>query len=329
MTTAPTGIAFFQRGLGNAREFVELIRSLERDNDFTHAVFTEAYTEAMTAVAAAAAVTTRVKLMTGIVNIYWRHPYALAMAAANVASVSGERMLLGLGTGHQPVNVDGLGYDMSRPLARMRDYIAVLRACLAVDEPDDFVDAETSHYRAKQVRFGWPGGEVPLILGALGDGMVRLAGEAADGVVLSLAARSRIADVKALVAAGAADAGRSGAQCPIYSFVNTVIRESRDEARALLRQTIEGYLRLPYYAQAFAPYGYSLEKGVTDAQVDAVGIAGPREYALDWLAEYRELGVAVPILSPAGLFTLPKPFDADTQATYRLMAEIAAQASQQ
>jgi len=321
------GLAFFQRGLNDAQEFVSLVQRLERASDFTHAVFTEAYTEAMTAVAAAAQVTDRVQLMTGIANIYWRHPYALAMAAANVAAVSNQRLLLGLGTGHQPVNVAGLDYDMSKPVQRMRDYVGVLRECLAVREPDDFVDVVTSTYRASQVRIGWPGGDVPLIIGALGDHMVRLAGEVADGVVLSLAARARIADVKTLLAEGAAKSGRNVADCAISSFVNTVIRDSRDEARPLLRQTIEGYLRLPYYARAFAPYGYSLETGISDAQIDAVGIAGPREYALDWIAEYRELGIAIPILSPCGVFTLPKPFDTDTQATYRLLADLASEAT--
>jgi alkanesulfonate monooxygenase SsuD/methylene tetrahydromethanopterin reductase-like flavin-dependent oxidoreductase (luciferase family) len=327
--TKPTGLAFFQRGLDDAQEFVSLIQDLERNSDFSHAVFTEAYTEAMTAVAAAAQATHRVQLMTGIANIYWRHPYTLAMAAANVSAVSNQRFTLGLGTGHQPVNVAGLNYNMSKPVQRMRDYVEVLRECFAIQTPDDFVDVATSTYRASQVRFGWPGGNVPLVIGALGDHMVRLAGEVADGVVLSLAARARIADVKTLLAEGAAKSGRNTTDCTISSFVNTVIRDSRDQARPLLRQTIEGYLRLPYYAKAFAPYGYSFEKGISDAQIDAVGIAGPREYALDWIAEYRELGIELPILSPCGVFTLPKPFDTDTQATYRLLADIAAEAAHQ
>ena len=326
--TKPIGLAFFQRGLNNAQEFVSLIQRLERDSDFSHAVFTEAYTEAMTAVAAAAQATQRVQLMTGIANIYWRHPYALAMAAANVAAVSDQRLILGLGTGHQPVNVTGLDFDMSQPVQRMRDYVAVLRACLAT-QTDDFVDVVTPTYRASHVRFGWPSGDVPLVIGALGDHMVQLAGEVADGVVLSLAARGRIADVKTLLAQGAAKSGRNAADCTISSFVNTVIRDSRGEARPLLRQTIEGYLRLPYYARAFAAYGYDLDKGISDAQIDAIGIAGPREYALDWIAQYRELGVAIPILSPSGVFTLPKPFDTDTWATYRLLADIASEAGRE
>lgn len=318
-----TGIAFFQRGLNNAREFVDLIAELERDSTLTHGILTEAYTEALTALAGAAQATQRVELGTGIANIYWRHPYALAMAAANIASLSSRPVMLGLGTGHQPVNVDGLNYDMTKPLGRMRDYIAVMRACLADDvQPDDFVDIETNHYRASQVRMGWTGAQVSLLLGALGEGMLRLAGEVADGVILSISPRQRLPRVRELMAEGAAKSGRDPSQLKLAAFVNVVLRPSREAARPLLRQTVEGYLRLPYYAKALAPYGFSLEHGVSDEQVDSVGIAGPAEYAREWLADYRSAGVELPILSPAGVFSLP-PFDADPLATYRALAALA------
>ena len=319
---AAMGIAFFQRGLASAAEFVELLRELERTSSFEYAVLTEAYTEAMTALAAAAQATERVKLATGIANIYWRHPYALAMAAANVASLSDNRLLLGLGTGHQPVNVAGLGYDMSKPLSRMRDYVALLRGMLSADvEVDQFVDLETERYRARQVRMGWPAGDVPLLIGALGENMIRLTGEVSDGVILSLSPRQRLPLVRSLLAEGAARVGRDPGDVPVFSFVNTVLRDTREEARPLLRRTVEGYLRLPYYAAALAPYGFDLQQGVTDEQVDALGIAGPEDYARDWLASYREAGVDVPVLSPAGVFTL-EPFDLDTWATYRRLGAL-------
>lgn len=321
MTT--TGIAFFQRGMRNAREFVDLAVDLEQRSSFTHAILTEAYTEATTALAGAAQATNRVTLGTGIANIYWRHPYALAMAAANLASLSGRPLFLGLGTGHQPVNVDGLGLDMSRPLQRMRDYVTVLRACLAGDvEPDEFVEVTTDNYRAAHVRMGWVGQDISIILGALGERMLRLAGEIGDGVVLAVSPRERVPRVLELLAEGAAHAGRSAESLLLASFVNVVIRPTREEARPLLRRTVEGYLRLPFYAKALRPYGFDLSRGVTDEQVDSVGIAGPEDYAREWLADYRAAGVTLPILAPAGIFSLP-PFDEDTVAAYRALGRLA------
>lgn len=318
-----TGIAFFQRGLRNAREFVDLAVDLEQRSGFTHGILTEAYTEATSALAAAAQATNRITLGTGIANIYWRHPYALAMAAANIASVSGRPLFLGLGTGHQPVNVAGLGLDMSRPLQRMRDYVSVLRTCLAGDvEPDDFVEVATDHYRAAQVRMGWVGQDISIVLGALGEGMLRLAGEIADGVVLAVSPRERVPRVLELLAEGASRSGRAADSLLLSSFVNVVIRPTREEARPLLRRTVEGYLRLPFYAKALRPYGFDLDQGVTDDQVDSVGIAGPEDYAREWLADYRAAGVTLPILAPAGVFSLP-PFDADTVETYRALGRLA------
>jgi alkanesulfonate monooxygenase SsuD/methylene tetrahydromethanopterin reductase-like flavin-dependent oxidoreductase (luciferase family) len=319
---AAIGIAFFQRGLNNAAEFVELLAELESSSSFEYGFLTEAYTEVMTALAAAGQATERVKLATGIANIYWRHPYALAMAAANVASISNGRFLLGLGTGHQPVNVAGLGYDMSKPLSRMRDYVTMLRGLLAEDVAvDQFVEVETERYRARQVRMGWPARDVPLLIGALGENMIRLAGEVSDGVVLALSPQQRLPLVRSLIAEGAARGGRDAAEVPVFAFVNVVLRDSRDEARALLRGTVEGYLRLPYYAAALKPYGFDLQRGVSDDQVDALGIAGPADYARDWLAAFREAGVDVPVLAPAGVFSLP-PFDLDARAIYRRLGEL-------
>jgi alkanesulfonate monooxygenase SsuD/methylene tetrahydromethanopterin reductase-like flavin-dependent oxidoreductase (luciferase family) len=318
-----TGIAFFQRGLSSAREFVDLVEQLDRESALTHGIMTEAYTEAMTALAGAASATSRMQLGTGIVNIYWRHPYALAMQAANVSALSGRPFILGLGTGHQPVNVDGLGYDMSRPLRRMRDYIEVLRTCLSPDvAPDDFVEISNEHYRARQVRIGWTGDNISILLGALGEGMIRLAGEAADGVILSISPRQRIPRVRELMAEGAARSGRDPSALRLSAFINVVLRPTREEARQLLRGTVEGYLKLPYYARALAPYGFDLASGVTDEQVDSVGIAGPPEYAREWLSEYRAAGVDLPVLAPAGVFSLP-PFESDATGTYRALAALA------
>ena len=60
---------------------------------------------------------------------------------------------------------------------------------------------------------------------------------------------------------------------------------------------------------------------VSDEQIDALGIAGPESYARDWLGRYREAGVDIPVLSPAGVFSLP-PFDLDAWATYRRLGEL-------
>jgi len=199
----------------------------------------------------------------------------------------------------------------------------VLRALLSGNlEPDSIINVETEHYRAQNVRIGWPAPRVPLLLGALGEGMLRLAGELTDGAILSLAPLERIPAIRAVVESGAETTGRNPADVRIMAFVNTVLRDSREEARRLLRNTLQVYLQLPYYRQALAPHGYDLSSDLSDEQVDQLGIAGPPEYAAQCIERYRQAGVDVPILSPAGVFSLP-PYDADSRASYRALAGVA------
>lgn len=321
------GIAVFQRGLDSAQQFVSLVHELENSSRVTHVFLTEAATEAMTALAAASSVTNRVVLGTAIANIYMRHPYTLAASAANVASIAGRKTILGLGTGHQKINVAGFGYDMSDALRHMRDYVSVLRAFLSSEvKPDDVVTGSTKYYQANQLRMGWVGKDVSIAIGALGEKMIRLAGEIGDGIILSVSPRERVRRVADLLALGAQSSERAVKDIEIAAIVNVVIRPTREEARCLLRKTIEGYLRLPYYAQALAPYGFYPGEPVSDRQVDSIGIAGPIDYALEWLADYRKAGVHLPILAPAGVFSLP-PYERDVTRCYRdlaLLADLAA-----
>src|SRR5690606_25068711 len=140
--------------------------------------------------------------------------------------------------------------------------------------------------------------QVPIILGALGDPMVRLAATVADGVVLSHATSSRAADVAHLLAehrpAGAPKA-------KVYAIVNVLIDDSRDRARDAIRPLVSRYTRFPFYQALYRKSGIEIrpDGSLSDAGVDQVSIAGPPSYAQERVAEFREAGVDVVILSPA------------------------------
>jgi len=63
--------------------------------------------------------TERIQVGSWVANIYLRHPYVCAQAAALIADATGGRMLLGLGVSHQPVN-RALGVAMESPIAALR-----------------------------------------------------------------------------------------------------------------------------------------------------------------------------------------------------------------
>lgn len=125
--------------------------------------------------------TRRIRVALMALSPYAMHPVHIAMAAATLAELHPGRVVLCLGTG-APADREAAGIDAPRPLATLREAIAVCRALLA---------GEAARHAGQAFRLpgqrALAGGAaaVPIILAASRPGMLRLAGEAADGVLLS------------------------------------------------------------------------------------------------------------------------------------------------
>lgn len=322
MNVSDLGVAFFFKGVRGPNLLVEYARRLE-DTGLTHLMMTEANNDAMTVLAALAVATDRLMLGSGIVNIYARHPYHMANETASVFHLADGRFILGLGTGHQEVNVDGWGMSMEKPLSRMRDYLEVVRAGL--DSDGGPMDIKNDRYQATGPAVSWaPNARVPIYLAALGPKMFELAGQAADGVILSMAPKPYIRRMRKLLDETAVKSGRSPGDVKIYAFVNTLLRPTRDEAIPLLRHSIRSYFRFPYYQHQLAVAGVELkDNAIEDDSLDSIAIGGPPGYAREWLADYREAGVDVPILSPIGTLPRPEAVDKDLWETFASFAALA------
>lgn len=107
--------------------------------------------------------TERLVLATGICNIYARDALASVCAANSLSAQSGGRFVLGLGVSHKPFVEDIRGHHYAGPIAAMRDYL-------------DAMD------RARKAYVGpVPPEPVPVVLGALRQKMLALAGERTHG----------------------------------------------------------------------------------------------------------------------------------------------------
>jgi F420-dependent oxidoreductase-like protein len=150
----------------------------------------EAYgSDALTPLAYLAAKTSRLRLGSGIVQMSARTPVATAMAAMTLDHLSGGRFILGLGASGPQVVEGWYGVPFPRPLARTREYVAIVRAVVQREKPVEYVG---EHYALP-----YPGGtglgkplkasihplrpDLPIFLGAEGPKNVALAGEIADG----------------------------------------------------------------------------------------------------------------------------------------------------
>ena len=91
--------------------------------------------DSLTVLAGYAAATSRIGLGTGVVPIYTRTPATMAMTAATLHEQSGGRLRLGLGVSHRAVVEGWHGQTIDKPVAEMREYVAILRAILAGEPP--------------------------------------------------------------------------------------------------------------------------------------------------------------------------------------------------
>lgn len=141
--------------------------------------------DAVSSIGYLAAVTDRIRLGTGIMQISARTPAATALTALSLAQLSDDRFSLGLGVSGPQV-VEGLhGAAFDHPLGRLREYVEIVRMGLRGER---FV-YDGQHYVLPR-----PGGEgkalkssvtprpdLPIYLATLGPKSLELTGELADG----------------------------------------------------------------------------------------------------------------------------------------------------
>jgi len=171
--------------------FVEAAQEAERlgyDSVWT----AEAWgSDAFTPLAWIGAHTERIQLGTSVVQLSARTPTATAMATLTLDHLSKGRMILGLGVSGPQVVEGWYGQPFSKPLARTREYIDIIRKVLAREEP---VSNDGPHYPLPYEGEGsWGLGkplrsivhplraDVPIYMGAEGPKNVALAAEIADG----------------------------------------------------------------------------------------------------------------------------------------------------
>ena len=153
--------------------------------------------------------TERILFGTAIAPIYARTVEDFAHSAAYIHEVSGGRFRFGVGVAHAPSHLR-MGVTAGRPLGDIRAFVAKFRS------------------------YGDIGGLPPIILAALRQRMVALAGEIADGLVFANASRSHMAQsLSVLPVEKRADPGFL-----VANMIPTCISEDVAAARAVCRRTL-------------------------------------------------------------------------------------------
>ena len=146
--------------------------------------------DAITSLAIVGRETQRIELGTAVVPTYPRHPAAIAQQALTTQAACGGRFTLGIGLSHKLVIEDMFGLSYAKPASHMREYMSVLGP-LARGEAASFQGDEYRVNAALDVPGTSP---LPILIAALGDRMLQLAGSTADGTILWMTGPATIED---------------------------------------------------------------------------------------------------------------------------------------
>jgi probable F420-dependent oxidoreductase len=224
----------------------------------------------------AAVAATGLRLGTAIANVFTRGPATLAMSAAGLAELAPGRFILGIGAGSQPIVESWNGGRFALPATRVREMTQVVRLALA---------GERVVFRGKTLtvdgfRLGRPPARpVPIYIAALRPGMLRVAGEVGDGVILNWLAAADVPRVGGVVRVAAARAGRDPDRVEITARLLVNVDPPDAEAAVAVRRHVTAYLNVPVYrafqewlgrAPALTPMWEAWERGDRKAAVASV-----------------------------------------------------------
>jgi probable F420-dependent oxidoreductase len=300
----------------DARAAVDIAAKAEREWGYDAIWLAETSGPDSFALAGAIATATELSTIgTAIVPVYNRTPAVLAMSAATVQQLSRGRFVLGLGSSSHAIVRDWNGVAFERPLAHVRESVAILRQALAGEKTDFAGEA----FCSKGFRLGnAPKQPVPIYLAALREKMLRLAGAIGDGLIVNLFPASALPQILGAYRAGGKEAGRDVSGHEVVCRFQVMVTDDLAQARNVVRMAFGGYAAAPVYNKFFAWCGFADEAravaeawarkdrvgvaaGMTDDMVDRITILGPAERCREQLAAFVAAGVTTPVLSPLAI----------------------------
>lgn len=176
--------------------------------------------------------TSKIKLATGIANVFHRHPGAMKQAANTVAEQTGGRFILGLGISSPAIVQKIRKLDYSKPVTFLKNYL------------DDY---EAARYFAVP-----PPAEVPVVLAALGPKMLGIAKDRSAGALTYNMTPEHTATAREAL----------GPDRILAVEQKIILGAPQETARATAAGVLKFYQKAPGYRRAWNALGY------TDADID-------------------------------------------------------------
>jgi 5,10-methylenetetrahydromethanopterin reductase len=277
--------------------------------------------DAVVPMAAFAAVTSKIKIGSGVINNWTRNAAIISTTFLTLDDLAPDRVILGIGAWWDPL-AKNVGITRSKPLKAMREVVTVVRDLLAMKNVTfhgEFVNVtgiehDIVHGRREPRH-------VPIYIGATGMQMMELAGEIGDGVVLNyLVSPKYNAEALMHLEAGAKKAGRKLDDIDRPQLVVCSVDVDRKKALDGARKLVTQYLgQQPHIMKASGVSQELLDeigkvlhwpateedveramKLVPDDVVQLITASGSPDEVRRKVAEYRANGCTCPILYPLG-----------------------------
>ncbi|MDO9443991.1 MAG: LLM class flavin-dependent oxidoreductase [Dehalococcoidia bacterium] len=282
--------------------------------------------DAFTPVAYLAGKTKRITLGTAIAQVGSRSPAALAMTALSLASMTGDRFVLGLGTSGPQV-IEGLHATRFNPAySRLRETVEILRLATSGERiayTGRVYEMPLPDGEGRALRLSAPPRKIPIYLATLGPRSLRMTGELADGWIASSFMPEHASVFLDEIRAGAEAAGRSFDE--IERQAGGVV-EFGDDLDALVAPRKPGFafemgaMGSPehnFYRDAYVRQGYGalteevlrlwLDRRrdeaaalIPDEFVIRSNLLGTNEMVADRIRVYRDAGITSLRVAPAG-----------------------------
>ncbi len=216
--------------------------------------------DALTAIAAIGREVPGIDFGTAVIPTYPRHPVMLAGQALTAQAATAGRLTLGIGLSHQVVIEHVFGQSFEKPARHMREYLSILVPLLEGEQVTFAGETlRASTFGPLQISAPAP----PVLVAALGDTMLKIAGQLASGTVTWMTGPATIeSHIAPTIRAAAAAAGRPepriGMGLPVC--VTDDVAAAREKASAVFAI----YGQLPSYR----------------AMLDREGAGGPADVAI-------------------------------------------------
>ena len=197
--------------------------------------------DAFTPLALASAWEPRLRLGTAIVPAYTRAPACFAQSVASLADAAPGRFAIGIGSSSNVIVERWNGVPFVEPYKKVRDVVRFLRDALTGEK----VTATYDTFDIQGFKLGIrPEQTPPILIAALREGMLRLAGREGDGAIINWLSAEDVSRVAKVVNDAAGGETRE-----IVARIFVCPSENAEVVRNAAKFAIAAYLNVPVYAQ--------------------------------------------------------------------------------